>query len=453
MRSAHRFGLAVLVAALGAVAAPARPAFAIPPTSPDCKPVQNHRLITETPWPVRRYQPDRIWPLSTGAGVTVAVIDSGVDATHPQLTGRVAAGKDFLDNRPSAGFDCVGHGTGVASVIGAAPREGVGFVGLAPGVRILPVRVSERSDVTADGGAQGASVDSGGLAQAIRFAVDQHARVINMSIYQFVDDQRVRDAIDYARGHDVVVVAASGNSHDTTAGAVDPTPYPAAYDGVVGVGAIDQSGVRSASSPVGPYVDLVAPGSDITMAANKSGDYWVGEGTSFAAPYVAATAALIRSRWPAMTADDVVRQLEGTADAVPGGPHSGAYGYGEVDPFRAVNEVISKARPAQAPPLGRPLRDVAAERAAAGRARALRLAGWFAAGVAVVIGLVLLLAWVLPRGRRRHWRAGETPISVPPAPVDDSGMYSWSLGPLPAIPNPDRAVDEELIRIVRERRR
>jgi type VII secretion-associated serine protease mycosin len=447
-----RYALALLVAALG-VLAPVRPAYAIPPTSPDCKAVQNHRLITETPWPVRRYQPDRIWPLSTGTGVTVAVIDSGVDAGHPQLAGRVDAGKDFLDNRPSAGFDCVGHGTGVASIIGATPREGVGFVGLAPGVRILPVRVSERSEVTADGGSQGASVDSGGLAQAIRFAVDQHARVINMSIYQFVDDQRVHDAVDYARAHDVVVVAAAGNAHDTTAGAVDPTPYPAAYDGVVGVGSIDQSGARSADSQVGPYVDLVAPGSDVTMAANKSGDYWVGEGTSFAAPYVAAAAALVRSRWPAMSADDVVRQLEGTADTVPGGPHRGAYGYGEVDPFRAVNEVISKAKPEQAAPLARPVRDVAAERAAASRARTLRLAGWFAVAVVVVIGLVFLLAWVLPRGRRRQWRAGETPVSAPAAPDDDSGMYSWSLGPPPAIPNPDRAVDEELVRILRERRR
>ncbi len=453
MHSVRRLGLAVLVAALGAVAVPGRPAFAIPPTSPDCKPVQGHRMITEAPWHVRRYQPDRIWPLSDGGGVTVAVIDSGVDATHPQLAGRVAGGKDFLDNRPTAGFDCVGHGTGVASLIGAAPRDGVGFVGLAPGVRILPVRVSERSEVTTDGGAQGASVDSAGLAQAIRFAVDQHARVINMSIYQFVDDQRVHDAVDYARGHDVVVVAAAGNSHDTTAGAVDPTPYPAAYDGVVGVGAIAESGARTANSQVGPYVDLVAPGADITMAANKSGDYWIGEGTSFAAPYVAAAAALVRSRWPSMTADDVVRQLEGTADPVPGGPHSAAYGYGEIDPFRAVNQVITKDKPEQAPPLGRPVRDVAAEQAAASRARALRLAGWFTGGAVVLVALVLLLAWVLPNGRRRRWRAGETPIAVEPAPDDDGGMYSWSLGPPPAIPNPDRAVDEELVRILRERRR
>ena len=174
---------------------------------------------------------------------------------------------------------------------------------------------------------------------------EQKAKVINISAYYYVDDPLVRAAIAYARQNDVVVVAAVGNGHSNTPGEKDPTPYPAAYDGVLGVGSIDESGARASDSQVGPYVDLVAPGVRITMAANRSGDYWVAQGTSFAAPLVAAAAALFRARFPGMKADEVVRRLEATADPVRGGPRSDEYGYGEVDPYRAVNEVTAKGKP------------------------------------------------------------------------------------------------------------
>src|SRR5207247_915207 len=179
--------------------------------------------------------------------------------------------RDFLDNQPAGNFDCVGHGTGVASIIAAGPRSGVGFTGLAPGARILPVRVSEQQLVE-NGSASGASVTPAGFAQAINYAVEQKAKVINISVYYFVDDPQARAAIANARQHDVVVVAAVGNAHSSTSGEKDPTPYPAAYDGVLGVGSIDESGARASDSQVGPYVDLVAPGVRITMAANRTGD-------------------------------------------------------------------------------------------------------------------------------------------------------------------------------------
>src|SRR5437773_6979204 len=133
----------------------------MPPSAPECKPPSNHQNLTDPPWPVRRYAPARIWPLATGAGQTVAVLDSGVDASHPQLPGKVDAGRDLLDSQPAATFDCVGHGTGVASIITASPAEGLGFTGLAPGVRILPVRISEQP-LVASGQGQGGSVDPAG---------------------------------------------------------------------------------------------------------------------------------------------------------------------------------------------------------------------------------------------------------------------------------------------------
>jgi membrane-anchored mycosin MYCP len=435
------FAAAVLLAG---ILAGGGTAYAMPPTAPECKPPANHQHITDIPWPVRRYAPARIWPLATGAGQTVAVIDSGVDANHPQLAGKVDAGLDLLDKQPAATFDCIGHGTGVASIIAASVREGVGFTGLAPGARILPIRVSEQPLVDNNQN-QGGSVDPGGFAQAILYAVNSGARVINLSVYYFVDDKRVRDAIEAARAKDIVIVAAVGNSHSTEGAQPDPTPYPAAYPGVLGVGAIDESGARASESQVGSYVDLVAPGGNVTMAANRSKDYWVGQGTSFAVPYVAAAAALVLSRWPKMHADEVIRRLEATADPARGGPHSTEYGYGEVDPYRAVTEVHATAKPQRPAPLPVRESDPAAVAAAASKARAERIATAATVGAIFLVVAMLFAAVVLPKGRRRRWRPGTTPPAEHVDPSDDA-LFSWSLGPPPALAHPDRALDEELAR-------
>lgn len=449
-RACTRLSTVAVVAAVAALAPVAvGPVGAMLPGSPNCKPPDNHQVITDVPWPVRRYSPQRIWPVTRGQGVTVAVIDSGVDANHPQLRGRVDRGKDFLDHQTRGTIDCVGHGTGVASIIAAAPRTGVGFTGLAPGVRILPVRVSEVSALDSGQG-QGDSVDAAGFADAIDYAVAQNVRVINLSVVYYRDDPLVRAAIANAVRHDVVVVAAAGNAHNSTAGAKDPVPYPAAYAGVLGVGAIDQNGVRDPESQVGPYVDLAAAGLGVTMAANQTGDYWVGQGTSFAAPLVAGAAALVRARYPDMTAEEVVKRLEATADPEPGGTRSDEYGYGEVDPYRAVNEVTANSKAVRPGPIPLPARDAAAARAAAEHARALRLAVALASVALLAVVIAFFAVVVLPRGRRRGWRPGLTPVPTRPEATDD-GMYTWSLGPPPALPHPDREVDEELVRMLRRR--
>ena len=173
----------------------------------------------------------------------VAVLDSGVDRRHPQLRGRVLPGRDLLDGGDGS-TDCVGHGTAVAGIIAAAPAGGTGFAGLAPRARILPVRVSEQREV--DGENPGRRVDPAGLARAIRWAVDRDAAVLNLSLVLHHDDPAVRAAVAYAHSRDVVVVAVAGNRQQEGA----PTPYPAAYDGVIGVGAIDETGV--------PFVKPVA---------------------------------------------------------------------------------------------------------------------------------------------------------------------------------------------------
>ena len=395
-------GVAALVAVLatvlatGFLLAPASPGWATPAGCGVSPPPGGD--LAAVPWTQRWYAPERLTSLATGRGITVAVVDSGVDATHPQLRGRVAAGEDALAGGDGR-VDCVGHGTAVASIIAAQPTAGVAFRGLAPDVTILPVRVSEQESV--DGGTPARAAGPAGFAQAVRHAVDRGARVLNLSVVLYRDDPAVRDAIRYAVDRDVVVVAAVGNAHDKG----DPTPYPAAYDGVLGVGAIRPDSTRWPGSQVGPYVDLVAPGGEVPAAVPGHG-YAVYEGTSFAVPFVAATAALVREYRPDLSARDVGLRLTSTADPAPGGPHSPGYGYGIVNPYRAVTERLptSVAQSAGVTlPAGAALPAADHRQATtAGRRRALTAAATGALAAAVLA----LAGSAFPRGRRRRWRAG-----------------------------------------------
>ncbi|MEH0937883.1 type VII secretion-associated serine protease mycosin [Micromonospora psammae] len=395
-RSALTSVATVLLAALPALAvSSATPARAAAPAC--ATPLAPVRPVAAAPWPQQRYAPERLAPLATGAGITVAVVDSGVDSRHPQLRGRVLDGADFLDPGGDGTRDCAGHGTGVASIIAAAPGAGVAFHGLAPRARILPVRVSEQQVV--EGRESGRTVSAADFARAIRWAVDHDADVLNLSVVLYADDPAVRAAVAYAVRRDVVVVAAAGNLHDNG----DPRPYPAAYDGVLGVGAIAPDGSRAGFSQTGPYVDLVAPGGDVLMAAPVQG-HLRAEGTSYATPFVAATAALVRQYRPSLTAAQVAQRIVGTADPAPGDDRGG-YGAGVLNPYRAVTDAGSgpAGRSVAATlPADRPDPAVLAQRArrAAARDRAVLVAT--VAGAAVVVAV--LLAVVLPRGTRRGWR-------------------------------------------------
>ncbi|TDC48072.1 type VII secretion-associated serine protease mycosin [Micromonospora sp. KC207] len=400
-RPATRPALAAVAAAL-LTALPAAPAPATGAlrAAPGCAtPPAPARPVAATPWPQQRYAPERLSALATGAGVTVAVIDSGVDRGHPQLVGRVQAGADFLDPGGNGSQDCAGHGTGVASIIAAAPRSGVAFQGLAPDARILPVRVSEQQVV--EGRESGRTVSAADFARAIRWAVDHDADVLNLSVVLYADNPAVRAAVGYAVDRNVVVVAAAGNLHDSG----DPQPYPAAYDGVLGVGAIGSDGRRADFSQTGSYVDLVAPGGEVLVAAPGQG-HRRAEGTSYAAPFVAATAALVRQYRPELTAAQVTQRILATADPAPGRGSGGGYGAGVLNPYRAVTETgagpLGPTRGAGALPADGvdPALVARQARRAAARDRALAVAAVAGAAVASAV----LLAVVLPRGGRRRWR-------------------------------------------------
>ncbi len=397
------------------------PASALPTASargdvgtPVCtSPPASGNTIAAIPWPQVRYDLGALSEITDGAGVTVAVIDSGVDAANPQLAGAVRGGGDLLNNAGNGTDDCLGHGTAVASIIAARPIAGAGLRGLAPGASILSIRVSERID-TENGPVGSGNVKA--LIDGIRYAVASRPqpRVINLSISTTTDSGDLRAAVQSALDADIVLVAAAGNGYAKG----NPTTYPASYDGVVGVGAIDANGVRLAESQVGPYVDIVAPGDAVVGAAPRSG-HVVGSGTSYATPFVAATAALIRARWPELNRAEVVRRLLATADPSSGGQPSLDYGYGVVNPMRALTEVLPAAGAVlvtSPTPVFRSGLD-ATDHVPGPTGMALT-----AAGILLLAAIVIAaLAAAVPVGRRRGWRPGTvdtTPTEAPdPTPT------------------------------------
>jgi type VII secretion-associated serine protease mycosin len=376
--------------------------------------------IPELPWAQHWFAPERIWPLSEGYDVVVAVVDSGVDTDHPQLAaGQVRSGADLLPEPAGAHVDCDSHGTAVASIIAGSQVAGTGFAGLAPAAEILPVRVVEQgTDAASPDRAPPVTPDT--FAEAIDWATDHGARVINASIVFYHDHQVIADAVRRAVDRGAVVVAAVGNRHDT---AGDPlTPYPAAYPGVVGVGAIGYDGSMdgepflTATSYRGPYVDLVAPGHAVTAAAAVAG-HQLWSGSSFAAPFVSAAAALLIAAEPALTAAEVVDRLYATADPGPG-PREWS-GYGVVNPYRALTERVVDGGPVAAEPPAEAAVDPAAQARAARWQRAAQLAVLVTLGAVAAFALVVAGRAVWRRGQRRGWRPARRGEPVPGDAVGD----------------------------------
>jgi type VII secretion-associated serine protease mycosin len=287
--------------------------------------------VRDGQWPLTAFKATtRVWPNSTGKGVVVAVIDSGVRATHQDLVGQILPGKDF--NTGGNGWtdrDPTGHGTAMASLIAAhghGPGGSEGVKGLAPDARILPLAVA------LDGTLQGEQHEI----DAIHYAVDHGAGVINMSFAAPAESSRIAQAVGYAEAHNVVVVAGAGNSGGLT------VQWPAAEKGVIAVGAVDKNGRIWSDSNRGPGLILAAPGVDIVAASSRSDTgYDLSDGTSDAAAYVSAEAALVRSKYPDLTAGQVVNRLIKSADNpdISHTPSSG-YGYGIIRPDTALTSDI-----------------------------------------------------------------------------------------------------------------
>ncbi|MCX6458909.1 MAG: S8 family serine peptidase [Actinobacteria bacterium] len=292
-------------------------------------------------WGLRALSFSRTQAWSRGAKVVVAVVDDGVDRTHPDLAGVVLAGRNIVN--PGRPVDPGGHGTHVAGIIAARANNGLGGSGLAPGVHILPVDVFN-----------GESATDATVAAGIVWAAKQPGvRVINMSLGGPESTDVLKKACDYARSRNIVVVAAAGND-----GARVPS-YPASYPGVVGVGAIDRDLSLASFSSIGPQVDLVAPGVDILSTScaltyeTEATDvcptnptthqvrhiYVRMSGTSMATPFVSASAALVASRFPSWSAARIAAELQATARDLGATGRDELYGYGLVQPLTVLRGV------------------------------------------------------------------------------------------------------------------
>jgi hypothetical protein len=280
-------------------------------------------------WNMRRVSAPAAWDLTFGSSsIVVAVIDSGVDRAHPEFTGRLAPGWDYVsdDSDPS---DDYGHGTHVTGIIAAAANNGVGVAGLAANVKILPLKALD---------SQGAGYTYN-IGQAIRRAVDNSVDVINLSLGGTASSADISDAINYALSRDVLVVAAAGNCATDgaqCAGLINPDYYPAAYPQVVAVAATDHYDNWADYSGFKSYVGLAAPGGVAgdqiwSTTLTTLGGYGFEYGTSMATPLVSAAAALVMTYLPAATSTEVADILKNTADKV--GPYS--YGGGRNDRFGA----------------------------------------------------------------------------------------------------------------------
>ncbi|MFC9224354.1 type VII secretion-associated serine protease mycosin [Streptomyces hygroscopicus] len=373
--------------------------------------------ISSQQWYLKGMQADDMWKVSKGKGVTVAVIDTGVKASLPELRGRVLQGTDASNSPTGAHDDETGHGTNVAALIAGTGSDG-GIQGLAPQSKILPIKavVNGKTDAA-----------DPLLARAIRYAVDHGARVLNVSLGTEGTSSayftKSKDAVKYALKKGALIFAATGNS-----GHKDNHPeYPSSLPGVVGVGAIDRTGKVAKFSTSGSQVGLVAVGDEISMHCENNDDVCTSHGTSFATAITSASAALIWSKHPEWTNNQVLRVMMQTAAKPKTGDIPSSYvGYGSVRPRKVLIDGEGDPGPANTNPLlaregatkpkpsesasqpaedgSQPASDKRAAEKPAGEAKASDDGGnstlWVALGAGVVVVAGAAVAFTVVRRRR-----------------------------------------------------
>jgi len=262
------------------------------------------------------------WDLSTGSSsVTIAVVDTGVDFSHLDLTSKIVPGYDFVNNDAIAQDDN-GHGTHVSGIAAAISNNGLGISGVSWGAHIMPVKV-----LNAGGNGTFANVAAG-----IVWATDHGAQVINLSLGGSNPSQVLQDAVNYADSNGVVLVAASGNSGSNF------VLYPARYPQVIAVGATDSSNAHAGFSNYGPQVDLSAPGTSIYSTV--IGGYGYLSGTSMSAPFVSGLAAILRGIPGNSSPGVIASEMESTALDLGTPGIDDVYGYGLIQMDAAIRAVL-----------------------------------------------------------------------------------------------------------------
>jgi type VII secretion-associated serine protease mycosin len=378
------------------------------------------------------------WSQSKGSGITVAVLDTGVLRSAPDLSGQVAAGPDYTVGANPAGYVAPHlHGTYIGSIIaghGSGSGDAEGMIGVAPQAKILSVRVILDDQEPGFAVYNENSRYDDAIANGIRYAVKHGAEVINMSLGGTQATRSVRGAVAYAIAHNVVVVAAAGN--DGKSGrAFTPYSYPAAFTGVISVAALGPGGKRASFSDQNSSVVVSAPGVSV-VGAGPGGQYLVGDGTSPASAFVAGIAALIRSRYPHLSPVQVMQAVVVSTRRRPAHGYSPAVGFGEVDAAAALTAAGRLAAESAQPaglaanayfgsgPTG-PVAVIHRDR------RQIIALG--AVAIAALVVFVVLLILLLAALRRRRAEPPRTPS--PPAGPPAGPAPPWSSGPSPSWPS------------------
>ncbi|MFR9798965.1 type VII secretion-associated serine protease mycosin [Streptomyces sp. MS06] len=288
-------------------------------------------------WALDALHVPQAWRTTKGEGVTVAVLDTGVEADHPDLAGNVLTGTDLVGFGAERGDRTwARHGTAMAGIIaghGHGPGHADGIMGVAPEARILPVRV-----ILEDGDparAKARKTRGTALAEGIRWAADHGADVINLSLGDDSSSAHPEpaedEAVQYALGKGAVVVASAGNGGEKG----DHISYPAAYPGVIAATAVDRYGTRASFSTRRWYATVSAPGVDVVIA-DPDHRYYEGWGTSAASAFVSGAVALVKAAHPGLTPAQIKQLLEDTARDAPDGGRDDSRGFGFVDPAAAI---------------------------------------------------------------------------------------------------------------------
>jgi type VII secretion-associated serine protease mycosin len=413
---------AVAVTALLTVLTAARPALALGP-APQASPALARDTIRQMQWYLGSVKASAAQQVTRGNGVVVAVIDSGVDAGHPDLAGAVLPGASFGGADSQNGrTDPDGHGTKMAGVIAARGGGQNNALGIAPGARILPVAVRT-------------SGTTGSMAEAIRWAVDHDAQVINLSIARPGGQplpSGEAEAIAYAIQRDVVVVAGAGNRSELPSGNA-----LAMLPGVVAVSGLGRSGQLWSGSVRGEYVAVSAPAEDIVNIGARNihnTGYSTGSGTSDSTAMVSGVVALIRAKFPRLDAANVINRLIRTAVDRGSPGRDPLYGFGALDAQRAVTRAVAAV---DANPLGQAAASNPPTAAAPGpgpggaddQADGGRLLILVVIGVVVLFGLALLILviWLVVRASR--------PKRGPPPPPAPYAGYASGYPPYQAPPH------------------
>jgi type VII secretion-associated serine protease mycosin len=339
--------------------------------------------IRDKQWYLRALDIAQAHRITEGAGVTVGLIDTGVNAGQQDLRGAILPGTEVGPDANGDGRkDGDGHGTEMAGIIaGRGHGSGDGVLGIAPEAKILPIGSPINTLAT-----------TGFVTDAIDFAVAHHVGVINMS-FGFDGDDTLRAAVRKAAAADIVLVAGAGNKGKSG-------EYPGRYPEVLAVGAYGQDGKIASFSISGPQVRISAPGVNIVTTGNRGGDdYYEGQGTSEATAVVSGAVALLRAKYPDLSAAEIVHRLTATAtDAGPKG-RDDSYGYGRLNIVQALTADVAPLPPASVDGSAAPPGSVeAADPEDLPTAKSPLLLAGIVAGLLVVIGLVVVGVVV---GRRR----------------------------------------------------